>query len=127
MIFKNYLLFILRKDLLIKFNFGNIFSNLYIKQLFIISPYYIYKFKLKFSLISLYKILLLLFNQRIFLFKIKFKNIFKTKFVLLNFILTVEKNMFYKLLDYFFIFLKLNYDYFIKKKTFVLLYNNKLL
>jgi hypothetical protein len=127
MILNNYIKFILKKNLLIKYNFLNFFINLDIKNIFLLFPYYIYKLKLNFNIINFYKILLNIFNQRITLYKIYLKNIFKIKFILLNFILNIIKYNNKLILDYFLYFFFFNYNYYIKKKKYIILFNNKLL
>ena len=81
--------------MLIKFNFLNIFTNLFINKLFVVIPYYLFKFKLKMNFINLYKICLFLFNKRLVLNDIKFKLIFKVKFILFKFMLFINKFMLY--------------------------------
>lgn len=127
MILKNYLLFILKKQLLIKFNFLNIYNNIIINNIYLILPYYLYKLKLNINIIYFFKILLNIFSQRIFLNEIIFKNVFKVKFILLKFILNIKKYNFYYFLDYLFLFLYYNYNYFTKKVKNIIIFNNKLL
>lgn len=127
MILNNYIKYILKHNFLIKYNFLNFFINLDIKNIFIMLPYYIYKFKLNLNIINFYKILLNIFNQRIYLYNIFLKNIFKIKFILLNFILNLSKYNIKINMDYFLYYILYNYNYYIKKKKYILIYNNKLL
>jgi hypothetical protein len=127
MILNNYIKFIFKKKLLIKYNFLNFFTNLDLKNIYFLFPYYIYKLKLNFNIINFYKILLNIFNQRIHLFKIYLKNIFKIKFILLNFILNIIRYNNRIILDYYLYFILFNFNYYIKKKKYIILFNNKLL
>src|SRR5690349_4033754 len=103
MVLKNYLLFILKKQNLIKFNFLNINTNIKIDNIYLILPYYLYKLKLNINIVNYFKIILNIFLQRVYLKNIKFKNIFKTKFILLKFILNIKKYNIYYFLDYLFL------------------------
>lgn len=127
MILKNYINFIFKKQNLIKFNYLNIYYNLCVKNILIICPYYIYKFKLNINIINFYKILLNIFFQRFYLYEFKFKNIFKIKFILLKYLLNIKKYYLRNYLDYFLLFLNYNFNYFIKKKRNIIIFHNKMM